>query len=87
MGNTLQAGVCPIESLKKYKNRYRTIHMKPFSKSKGHIAKIGEDDINWTEAVNYCKAHGNTEYFIVEYEEADAATGIKICLDNLKKYL
>ena len=87
MGNTFQTGVCPVEVLKKYKNRYRTIHMKPYSKTKGFGVPIGEDDIDWAETVNYCKQFGNTEYFIVEYEEADAAAGIKTCLDNLKKYL
>jgi len=87
MGNTLQGGVEPIEVLKKYKGRYQTIHMKPFSKAKGFATVIGEDDIDWAEAVNYCKAHGNTEYFIVEYEEADAAAEIKACCTNLRKYL
>ena len=87
MGNTLHAGVDPVASLKKYKGRYQTIHMKPYSKAKGFGAKIGEDDIDWAEAVKYCKEHGGTEYFIVEYEEADAATGIKACLDGLKKYI
>jgi sugar phosphate isomerase/epimerase len=87
MGNTLQAGVDPVPVLKKYENRYRTIHMKPFSKEKGFKVAIGDDDIDWAETVKYCKASGNTEYFIVEYEEEDAKTGIKACLDNLKKYL
>ncbi|MCL2099768.1 MAG: sugar phosphate isomerase/epimerase [Oscillospiraceae bacterium] len=87
MGNTLQTGVDPVEVLKKYKNRYRTIHMKPFSKAKGFKTVIGEDDIDWADVIKYCKASGNTEYFIVEYEEEDAKTGVKTCLDNLKKYL
>jgi sugar phosphate isomerase/epimerase len=86
MGNTLQAGVDPVEVLKKYKNRYRTIHMKPFSKTTGHKTSIGDDDIDWAETVRYCKASGNTEYFIIEYEEEDAKTGVKTCLDNLKNY-
>ena len=87
LGNTLQAGVDPIESLKKYKNRYRTIHFKPFSKETGRKSIIGEDDIDWAEAIKYCKAYGNTEYFIVEYEEADPKAAVKACCDNLKKYL
>jgi len=87
MGNTLQAGVEPVEVLKKYQNRYRTIHMKPFSKTAGFKVAIGDDDIDWAETVKYCKTSGNTEYFIVEYEEEDAKTGIKTCLDNLRKYL
>lgn len=85
MGNTLQVGVDPVEILKRYKNRYMTIHMKPFSKTTGHKTVIGEDDIDWAETVNYCKASGDTEYFIIEYEEDDATAGIKKCLDNFKK--
>jgi sugar phosphate isomerase/epimerase len=87
MGNTLQAGVDPVAVLKKYKNRYRTIHLKPYSKTTGNKAMIGSDDIDWAETIKYCKASGNTEYFIIEYEEEDAKTGIKACIDNLKKYL
>jgi len=37
--------------------------------------------------VKFCLEKGDTEYFIVEYEEADAKHGIKACLDNFKKYL
>ena len=87
MGNTLQAGVDPVAVLKKYAGRYQTIHMKPYSKSKGFNTVIGEDDIDWAEAVNFCKASGNTEYFIVEYEEENAKEEIKACADNLRKFL
>lgn len=87
MGNTYETGVDPVESLKKYKNRYRTIHLKPYSKTKGFSVPIGEDDIDWAETIKYCNEFGNTDYFIVEYEEADAKEGVKACIDNLKKYI
>ena len=87
MGNTEHAGVDSVEVLKKYKNRYRTIHLKPFSKTKGFAPPIGEDDIDWADVIKYCNENGNTEYFIVEYEEENAKEGIKACIDNLKKYL
>ena len=87
MGNTYAAGVEPVEVLKKYPGRYRTIHIKPYSLTKGMSAPIGEDDIDWAETVKFCNEQGNTEYFIVEYEEADAKSGVKACIDNFKKYL
>jgi sugar phosphate isomerase/epimerase len=87
MGNTYEAGVEPVEVLKKYKNRNRTIHIKPYSKTKGFKAPVGEDDIDWAETVKFCNEFGNTEYFIVEYEEENAKEGIKACAENFKKYL
>jgi sugar phosphate isomerase/epimerase len=87
MGNTYATGIEPVAVLKKYKNRNRTIHIKPYSKTKGLSVPIGEDDIDWAETVKFCNEYGGTEYFIIEYEEKDAKSGIKICLDNFKRYL
>ena len=87
MGNTEHAGVDSVAVLKKHKNRNRTIHIKPYSKTKGFEPPIGEDDIDWGEVINFCSKYGNTEYYIIEYEEENAKEGMKICLDNLKRYL
>ena len=87
MGNTYATGVEPVAVLKKYPGRAHTIHIKPYSLTKGMSAPIGEDDIDWVETVKFCNEQGNTEYFIVEYEEENAKTGIKACIDNFKKYL
>ena len=87
MGNTLSAGVEPVEILKRYPKRAQTLHIKPYSKEKGYNVMIGEDDIDWAETVKFCEEKGNTEYYIVEYEEADAKTGIKACVDNFRKFL
>jgi len=89
MGNTYAVGpeFEPVAILKKYPGRYQTIHIKPYSLTKGMSAPIGEDDIDWAETVKFCNEQGNTEYFIIEYEEADARSGIKKCIDNFKKYL
>ena len=87
MGNTYSAGFDPVEVLKKYSGRYRTLHLKPYSLKTGMKTAIGEDDIDWAETVKYCKDHGGTEYFIVEYEESDAKTVIKTCADNFRKHL
>jgi len=87
LGNTYQAGPEPVAVLKKYPGRAQTVHLKPYSLTKGMSVPIGEDDIDWAETVKFCNEQGNTEYFIVEYEEADAEAGVKACIDNFKKYL
>ena len=87
LGNTYQAGPEPVAVLKKYPGRAQTVHLKPYSLTKGMSVPIGEDDIDWAETVKFCNEKGNTEYFIIEYEEADAKAGIKTCIDNFKKYL
>jgi len=86
MGNTYAAGTEPVAVLKKYPGRYKTIHIKPYSLTKGMSAVVGDDDIDWAETVKFCQEQGDTEYFIIEYEEEDAKAGIKACLDNFKKY-
>jgi len=88
MGNTYAVGAEfePVAIMKKYPGRYATIHIKPYSLTKGMSAPIGEDDIDWAETVKFCNEQGNTEYFIIEYEEEDAKTGIKTCIDNFRKY-
>ena len=85
-GNTFSAGLDPVAILKKYKNRYQTVHIKPYSPTKGHVP-IGEDDTDWAEVVKYLKEYGNTDYYIIEHEVPNAKVEIKTCIDNFKKYL
>ena len=87
MGNTYAAGAEPVAVMKKYPGRYHTIHIKPYSLTKGMNCVIGEDDIDWAETVKFCNEQGNTEYYIIEYEEKDAESGIKTCAENFRKYL
>ena len=86
-GNTFRAGTDPEVSLKKYTGRYKTIHLKPYSKEKGFSAVIGEDDINWEAIVKYAAEKGGAEYFIIEYEAENAAEHIKKCADHIKGIL
>ena len=87
LGNTYAAGTEPIAVLERYPGRAGTVHLKPYSLTKGMGVPIGEDDIDWARVEKFCNGPGNTEYFIVEYEEEDAKTGIKACIDNFKKFL
>ena len=85
-GNSFSRGTDPVAALKKHKNRYQTVHLKPYSPTKGHVP-IGEDDTDWAEIAKYLDEYGNTEYIIIEHEVPNAATEVKTCLENFKKYL
>jgi sugar phosphate isomerase/epimerase len=63
--NCRQGGADPVEVLKKYPGRARSIHIKPFD---GPEAVIGEDTINWPAVFEFCETKGHTEWYIVEHE-------------------
>ncbi len=75
-GNALCGrGAGVLSLVRRYPNRYTTVHLKPYSFEKGAIehaegfeTMIGEDDIPWMDFMNLCKTVGRTEWFIVEYE-------------------
>lgn len=75
-GNALSGrGADILGLLRRYPNRYTTIHLKPYSLEKGAVENeagfetmIGEDDIPWKDFMHICLSTGGTEWFIVEYE-------------------
>lgn len=83
-GNAMDGGVDPVEILKKYPGRVKTIHLKeyPFS-----AIAIGEGKIRWREIFELCETTGGTEWYIIEYENPrfPALEIVKLCLENLKK--
>ena len=64
--NCRQGGADPVEILKKYPGRARSIHIKPFSTNPEAV--IGEDTINWPAVFEFCETKGHTEWYIVEHE-------------------
>ena len=85
-GNALHGGADPLPYLYKYPGRAITVHVKAFSK-KNSKALIGDDDICWKAFFALCKAVGDTEWHIVEYE-SDAyppLESVERCLKNLRK--
>lgn len=83
-GNSMDGGVDPVEVLRKYSRRAKTIHLKeyPFSSR-----AIGEGRINWKEIFDICEKTGETEWYIVEYENPffSSLESLRLCLENLKK--
>ncbi|MCC6169083.1 MAG: sugar phosphate isomerase/epimerase [Caldilineaceae bacterium] len=77
-GNALHGNqaVDPLEIIRRYPQRARTVHIKPFSKriaqAQGPEAALrplfGEDDTDWPEFFRLCETVGGTQWYIVEYE-------------------
>lgn len=73
-GNAAAAGVDSLSVLRRYPGRTRTVHLKPFSRVNPGAA-IGEDELPWSEILEWCETQGGTDWYIVEYE-ADRYAGL-----------
>jgi len=82
-GNTLSGGGDPIAMIKKYPGRTKSLHVKEHGGDKN--AAIGEGKMDWKSLIDACQTVGGTEYYIVEYENADPLVKLKTCIDNLTK--
>jgi len=86
MGNTAHAGVDPVPELLKYPGRYRTIHVKPHTKETGYAALFGVGDIDYDTSIKFCQNQGNTDVYVIEYEQPDAVEKIKPCYETFQNY-
>ncbi len=85
-GNAMHGGADPVELVKRYPGRAKTVHVKEFSKANPK-ALIGDGDMKWDELFAACETVGGTEWYIAEYE-SDAyppLESVSRCLDNLRK--
>ena len=64
--NCRDGGKDPVEVLRKYPGRCRSIHIK--ANGGGPEAIIGEDKINWAGVFEWCESKGGTEVYVVEHE-------------------
>jgi sugar phosphate isomerase/epimerase len=64
--NCREGGADPVEVLKKYPGRARSIHIK--SHGAGPEAVVGEGDIDWPAVFAFCEGKGRTEWYVVEHE-------------------
>jgi sugar phosphate isomerase/epimerase len=86
-GNAMIGGGDPVVFLKRYPGRAKTVHIKPFSKTKPN-AVIGDDELPWQEIFKLCETTGGTQWYIVEYE-SDAyppLVSIEKCLETLRRW-
>ncbi len=84
-GNCASGNADPLAFLTKYPGRNKSVHLKPFSKADGFNPAIGADDLPWKSLLDYCRAEGRTEWFVVEYEpEADPFGKVEQSIQFLK---
>ena len=86
-GNCMKGKGDPLELMRKYPGRSRTIHLKPFSRSKEFATMIGGDDTDWQAVKKIGEGDSGAEWYIVEYECETLykpLEGIKLCFKALK---
>ncbi len=77
-----------LDLLRRYPNRYTTVHLKPYSFKDSFATMIGEDDVPWAEFMPLCKEIGGTDWYIVEYECIERypeLEGVDRCIKALKE--
>jgi sugar phosphate isomerase/epimerase len=82
--NCRDGGADPVEVLKKYPGRARTIHIK--SHGAGPEAVIPEGDIDWPQVFAFCEGKGQTDWYVVEHETSKKPLdAVKRSFESLKK--
>ncbi len=66
-GNALHGGGDPVDILKRYPGRAKTVHLKAYAEDNDK-ALIGEDDVAWDAVFKIVESQGATEWYIVEQE-------------------
>lgn len=87
-GNAIKGGADPIELLKRYPGRSKTVHLKEIDAS-GNWVVMGKGITPWKEIVSLCEETQGTEWFIIEQEMKDvsAMDCVEKCLKGLKDAL
>jgi sugar phosphate isomerase/epimerase len=82
--NCRDGGADPVQVLRKYPGRVRSIHIK--ASGGGPEAVIGEDKIDWKEVFAFCESKGKTEWYVVEHESSkDPLDAVKRSFEALRK--
>jgi len=82
--NCCEGGADPLEVLKKYPGRARSIHLK--AHGGGADAVIGEDKIDWKEIFAFCETKGQTQWYVLEHESGkDPMEAVRRSFEALKK--
>jgi sugar phosphate isomerase/epimerase len=92
-----QAGLDPVEMLKKYRNRIRMLHLKDrqagfptsqwLDKSAEHFAEVGNGTLNWESILAQASEQGIDHYFVEQDESANPMQSIRISYQNLRNIL
>jgi sugar phosphate isomerase/epimerase len=80
IGNYTSGGGDAIDTLRRFPNRARSVHLKEYGGAPGAI--IGEGDADWPEVFRLCETEQNTEWYVVEEGGADGF-GFDVCKRSL----
>jgi sugar phosphate isomerase/epimerase len=92
-GWSATAGMNPVDLIKKYPGRTRTVHFKPavVGEDKEKKAILGQDSVDWGAIYTACTSVGGTEWIVIEQEQYPDARPAMECteqsLTGLKKIL
>ena len=85
-GWSATAGMNPVELIRKYPGRTRSVHFKPavIGADSGKKAILGQDSVDWGSVYRACAAVGGTEWIVVEQEQyPDARPAMECTRDSL----
>jgi sugar phosphate isomerase/epimerase len=84
-GNCLAGGGDPVDYLRRYPGRARTVHLKA-DYAHEENALIGEDETDYQAIFEVCRNTAGTEWYIVEQEAYPVSPleSVKIGLENLR---
>jgi len=75
-GNCASGGGDPLDVLRRFPNRARTVHLKEHGGPSGSV--IGEGKMDWAETFRLCEALHATEWYVVE-EGEEEGRGFEVC--------
>ena len=85
IGHAVRGGGDPVDVIRKYSGRSRTVHLKDYSRENGYVL-MGEGDVKWDAVYEACETLGATEWYIVEQEEYPFGPleTVKKCLNGVR---
>jgi sugar phosphate isomerase/epimerase len=75
VGNCASGGGDPVDVLRRFPGKARTVHLKDYGKPGG---VIGEGKADWPEIFRLCETDHHTEWYVVE-EGGDDGLGFDVC--------
>lgn len=87
--NGMSGGADPVQPIRDFPGRNVSLHLKGYSRTTGHGAIIGEDDIPWKEVFKAAENGGGTQWYVIEHEDETIAPleAVDRCLQNVRRLL
>ncbi len=68
VGWAVTAGVSPVQYVRKYPGRSRSMHFKTAAPAQGMQSIIGQDDFDWAELIRVSREVGDVQWLVLEQE-------------------